>query len=341
MFIIKRKKQSMVLKPESVEDLWHLEKVIKPGDRVKTVTERKREEASGTSRETIKLEIEVEKTEFHKGYGKLKILGTITEGPEEHISYGDHHSFHIGERDVLTITKEKWKNHELNRIKEARKESKQPQLTVAIMDERKAQVFALKPYGLEEKARIQLPGKGKYAERAEKKEYYEEITQSLKRIDTDKYVIAGPGFEPDNYIQTLEEQEKEIYEKSTRMKTDNTGERGVYELMKKGRIDEYLKKSRLNQETKAINELIKEISREKGKATYGEEEVKKAVEYGAVKKLLVTDKKLFKNEEEVGKLMEKTEQKKGKTIVISEENPESEKLESLGGIAAVLRYKIN
>ncbi|MFW5902959.1 MAG: mRNA surveillance protein Pelota, partial [archaeon] len=35
MFIIHRDEESIKLKPESVEDLWHLEKIIKQGDLVK------------------------------------------------------------------------------------------------------------------------------------------------------------------------------------------------------------------------------------------------------------------------------------------------------------------
>ncbi len=340
MFIINRKENSITLKPESVEDLWHLEKIVNPDDRVESVTERKREEASGTSREKMKLEIKVEKAEFHKGYGKLKILGTITEGPEEHISFGDHHSFKIGEQDVLTIKKDKWKKHELNRIKEAQEEAKQPKITVVTMDERKAEVYTIKTYGLEKKAGVKLPGKGKYAEKTSKEEKYREITQALDKIDTDKYIVSGPGFESDNYMKHLEQENQDIHENAVRMKTENMGERGVYELMKEGKIDRFLKKSRLNKETKAIDELIKEVSREQGKATYGKDEVEKAIEYGAVEKLLVMDEKLFKNEEEISELMEKTEQKNGEVIVISNENPESEKLESLGNIAALLRYKI-
>ncbi len=343
MFIIHREENKIKLKPESIEDLWHLEKIIKKGDRVRTLTERKREEKSETFREKMKLTLEVEKTEFHKDYSALKILGTIQEGPEDKISLGSHHSFKINEREVLTIEKkEGWKKHELERLKQAREESKQPKITITIMDEREAEVFTVKSYGLEKKAKISLPGKGKYKgeDHGEKGKYYKEITGVLKETETDKYIAAGPGFEADNYLKYLEENEKDIKEKTTRLKTNNTGENGVFELMKQGKVDRILEKSRLKKETKAIDQLMKHISKEQGKATYGKQEVKKAIKYGAVEKLLVTEEKLFGEEKEINELMEKTEQKNGEVTVISGENPESEKIESLGGIAAILRYKI-
>lgn len=341
MFIIKREKNSIVLRPESTEDLWHLEKIIKEGDRVKAVTERKVEEASGTSREKMKLTLEIEKTEFHKGYGKLKILGTILEGPEEYVSFGSHHSFYISPRETLTITKEQWKKHEMDRLKQAREEAKQPKVTVTIMDERKAEVFTIKQYGLEKKGEVSLPGRGKYAETGERGKFYEQIGSIMERTETDRYIVAGPGFEADSFLNTLTDKHPEVREKTIRMKTNNTGESGVYELIKQGKIDEVLQKSRLKRETKAIKELMKEVSVEEGKATYGEEQVKKAIEYGAVEKLLVLDQKLFDNEEEINDLIDKTEHQQGKVLIVSKENPESKKLDSFGGIAAILRYKVD
>jgi len=342
MFIIHREENIIKLKPESVEDLWHLEKIIKPGDLVETLTERKREEESEVFREKMKLTIEVEKTEFHKDYGALKILGTIQEGPEDKISLGSHHSFKINQRDVLTIQKKEWKKHELKRLKEAKEESKQPKITIAIMDERTAQVFMIKSYGAEKKAEVQLPGKGKYADTSQKGKYYKQITDVLqeKETETDRYIVAGPGFEPDNYLDYLKQNNQKIHENSIRLKTNNIGEKGIYELMKQDKIDKVLRKSRLKDETRAINQLMTQISKEE-KATYGYKEVEKAVEYGAIEKLLVTENKLFSEEDKLSELMEKTEQKNGEVKIISNENPESEKLESLGGIAAILRYKID
>jgi len=343
MFIIYRDEKSIKLKPESIEDLWHLEKIIKEGDEVTSVTERRREEKSGVFREKMTLTIEVEKKEFHKDYGALKILGIIKKGPEDKISLDSYHSFKINERDVLTIKKEKWRKHELDILKDAKKESKQPKITIAIMDERKAEVFTVKAYGLEKEANINLPGKGKYAEKSDKGKYYKEITDILekKNTKTDRYIVAGPGFEPDNYMNYLEEKNKKIYKNTIRLKTNNTGEQGVYELMKQDEIDRVLQESRLKEETKLIDELMKQIGREKGKSAYGEKEVEKAVNYGAVEKLLITENRLFGEEDKMIKLMNKTEQKNGEIKVISNENPESEKLEALGGIAAILRYKID
>ncbi len=341
MFIVKRRDNEIVLRPESNEDLWHLEKIVKQGDKVRAITERKREEASGTTREKMRLTLEIDKTEFHKGYRKLKILGTILEGPEDLVSLGSHHSFYISPFETLTIIKEKWSKHELDRLKQAKEESKQPKITVTIMDERKAEVFTIKQYGLEKKGEMSLPGRGKYAETEGIEESYKQVLQIMKRTEKDKYVVAGPGFEGDNFMKYLEKEDPKMKKKVSRVKTNNIGQNGVYEIIREGKIDKILLKSRLKRETKAIDELIRQIASEEGNATYGRDEVEKAIGYGAVEKLVVLDEELFKNEEKVNKMMEKTEQKKGKTIVVSKENPESQKLRSLGGIGAILRYKVN
>ena len=83
-----------------------------------------------------------------------------------------------------------------------------------------------------------------------------------------------------------------------------------------------------------------------GKATYGQKEVKKAVEQGAVEILMLTDNFITKKREEntfskVEEIMKNTEKISGKVKIISSEHEGGQKLDGLGGMAAILRYKID
>ena len=90
-------------------------------------------------------------------------------------------------------------------------------------------------------------------------------------------------------------------------------------------------------ETQEIDELLEEISRD-GKVTYGEKFVRNALEIAAVEKLLVTDR--FVREgggEEIISMARKTG---AKTTVISTAHEGGRRLQALGGVAALLRFRI-
>ena len=93
------------------------------------------------------------------------------------------------------------------------------------------------------------------------------------------------------------------------------------------------------------NQLFKEISKD-NLAAYGLKEVKEAVNSGAVAMLMVTDSLIQKSRQddkyqEIEELMKVTEQIKGEVFIISSDNEAGKKLDGLGGIGAILRYKVN
>ena len=95
-----------------------------------------------------------------------------------------------------------------------------------------------------------------------------------------------------------------------------------------------------------IDEVMEGIA-EGVKVAYGPEQVKKAAEYGAIEQLLVLDSQLRKEragdgdwEIDVDYVIETTEQKGGDVTVFSGEFDPGRQLANLGGIAALLRYRL-
>ena len=76
--------------------------------------------------------------------------------------------------------------------------------------------------------------------------------------------------------------------------------------------------------------------------TYGEEQVKKAVLYGAVKKLLIASKKIreatLEERREIEKMIKTAEEMRAEILIVDEEHMSGQQLFSLGGVAALLRY---
>jgi len=86
---------------------------------------------------------------------------------------------------------------------------------------------------------------------------------------------------------------------------------------------------------------MKQISID-GRAAYGKAEVRNAQTMGAIETLLITDE-LLRTEREstvIDDFLRDVERAQGKIVVFSTEFEPGKKLESLGGIAALLRFRV-
>ena len=86
---------------------------------------------------------------------------------------------------------------------------------------------------------------------------------------------------------------------------------------------------------------MKEISIN-GKVAYGMDDVRNAQGLGAIETLLITDE-LLRTEREgnnIDGFLKAVEHSQGRIIVFSTEFEPGKKLESLGGIAALLRFRV-
>ncbi|VVB90777.1 eRF1 domain 3 [uncultured archaeon] len=116
---------------------------------------------------------------------------------------------------------------------------------------------------------------------------------------------------------------------------------GFQEVLRRGAVDRIMQESRIGREAILIEELMKEISID-GKAAYGIAEVRNAQSLGAVETLLITDE-LLRSEREtdsIDRFLKDVEHSQGRIVVFSTEFEPGKKLESLGGIAALLRFKV-
>jgi protein pelota len=128
--------------------------------------------------------------------------------------------------------------------------------------------------------------------------------------------------------------------------TAGVGDRGVHEVLKRGAIDDVQKETRIAEESRLIDDLMDGIA-QGTKVAYGVEEVAEAAEFGAVEHLLVLDSRLRDERQGAGEwdvdaneVIETTEQKGGEVTVFSAEFAPGQQLKNLGGIAALLRYRL-
>ena len=140
------------------------------------------------------------------------------------------------------------------------------------------------------------------------------------------------------FYDYLKEKHKDLAKISIIEATGSGGRVGISEVLKKGTVEKLTAENRVAFEMGAVNRLLEEIGRNSSKIAYGLREVKNAINMGAVSELLILDTKVAG--ENMGDLMDMVENMKGTVMVISSEHEGGKQLESLGGMAAILRYAI-
>jgi protein pelota len=344
-------RECITLVPESLDDLWHLTYVIEPGDSVGGDTTRRIQRNdddmrdTGGEREPMYVTVEVDDVEFAKFANRLRVGGVITDCSRED-QLGFHHTLNVEEHTELEITKH-WKADQLERVEEAVEATENPDVAIATVEEGEAHVHTVAQYGAEERASLTGPtGKGEYARPRE--ELFGELAQVLARMDVDAIILAGPGFTKQDALDYLEENTQGLTEKISMVDTSAVGDRGVHEVLKRGAVEEVQAETRIAEEADLIDELTRRIG-EGAKAAYGPAQVAEAADYGAIEHLMVLDEVLRRERSgdddrewdvDVDRVLETAEQKGGEVTVFSSEFAPGQQLDNLGGIAALLRYRL-
>jgi len=342
-------RERLTLVPESLDDLWHLTYVIEPGDRVSGDTTRRIQRNdeqlrdTGGEREHVWVALEVEDVEFARFANRLRISGVIADCSRED-QLGQHHTLNVEEHDEIDVGKY-WKSDQLERIEEAVEATDAPEVAIATVEEGQAYVHTVAQYGTEERASITGPtGKGDYARPRE--ELFDELTEVLSRTDADAIILAGPGFTKQDALEYIEEETTDLAGSITTVDTSAVGDRGVHEVLKRGAVEEVQTETRIAEEAELIDELMDRIA-EGVEVAYGPGEVAEAAEYGAIEHLLVLDEHLREAragegdwEIDADTVIERTEQQGGEVTVFSREFDPGQQLANLGGIAALLRYRL-
>ncbi|MCL2116014.1 MAG: mRNA surveillance protein pelota [Methanobrevibacter sp.] len=345
------KKGLMGIIPETLDDLWHLSHIIQKGDKVSSKTTRRIQDTSGDKlrndrgiKKTFFLGIKVESINFHIFTGKLRIIGSIVSGPEDLIPLGSHHTIEAKINNPLKISKFHWSKWVIKRLKHAVKSSKKLSAIVLVLEDDVAELGLIRQFGIEYYGPIigNISGKRIIDKNRQKTVdgFYQSVVNSLLKFkDVESIVIAGPGFVKNDFFKYLEEKHGEIAKKAILESTGAGGRPGIQEVLKKGTVEKLTAENRIAHEMSAIEKILQEIAKSSSKIAYGKNQVVTGANAGAIEKLLVLDKVI--RSENLEKVMDLIENMAGEVMVISSEHEGGKQLESLGGLAAILRYPIS
>jgi protein pelota len=332
---------------ETLDDLWHLQHLIELNDVVTAQTWRREQETEDKLRperpekRRVTLSIKVESVEFHPHANRLRLLGVIVEGPDT----GKHHSFSLELGSTLAIIKE-WKPDHFDRIREAVRASRRPRVLLLALDDSSAEFALVRQYGLDELGTVSHHRAGKrYAVEREvdEKKFFHRLAEAMNDVISREgvrtVIVAGPGFTKDAFLKFLREKFPDLPSKVRLDDISSGGRAGLYEIVRRGLIERVSREDRVSCETLLVEQLMTEIARG-GLAAYGKAEVEQALSVGAIDKLLAADELLRRDRASIDKILEQTRKTRGEVVVISTEHDAGKQLLSLGGVAALLRFKI-
>ena len=173
--------------------------------------------------------------------------------------------------------------------------------------------------------------------------FFQEVLDQLMHAvsGTESIVLAGPGFTKEDFLKLIMEKEPDLASKIVSEDTTSIGMSGFQEVLRRGAVDRIMEQSRIAREAKLMEDLLREISIN-GKVAYGLSEVQMALDYGAIDVLLICDE-LLREEREKGEIdtfLQAVEHSQGTLVVFSTTFEPGQKLLALGGIAALLRFRI-
>ena len=352
-----QKQGEITVKIENLNDLWSMYNVISKDDKVSTITQRRVVLKEGTQgeRKTMKLKLNVEDVSFHEFSNRLRIKGTILEGPDDFVSYGTYHTFNIEPHQILTITKEKWLNNELRRLKEASKFEINFIMLIIAMEPGLATISLISNYSHKHVATIKASIPGKRYEQSHRNkalaDFFSDvqkvIEENLKSVDVNSIIVCGPGNTRDEFVRYLKEKEKLNLSHVNKIRSYHASsgtESAVLELLKSKQLADLKKNVKVIEETELIEELLYQLSVDADLVAIGFNEVSKVAEKGAIKRLLIADTLIRgaskENKLKIEEVISNVEKIGGEIRILSSEHPTGQQIVNLGSIIGILRYKL-
>ncbi|AJF62595.1 MAG: Peptide chain release factor subunit 1 [archaeon GW2011_AR20] len=172
-------------------------------------------------------------------------------------------------------------------------------------------------------------------------DFYQRIAEYVNKEFYNKpeikgIILGGPGptkytFLDGDYLNN------EVKKKVVGVKDlSYTGEFGLHELVDKSH--DLLAKEAVTEEKNLLNRFFVMLAKEPEKTTYGKDRTKKALEYGAVDLLLLSEDLDDETTDELTNIAEKFNTK---VEIISIDTNEGKQLKELGRIASILRFALN
>lgn len=322
---------------ERIEDLFILYLVIKPNDLVYSWTVRDVRGRGGErlGRERVYLGVRVKSLEFHEPRGVLRIRGVIEDYPNWlEGAGGSYHSLDVGIGSTIKVMRSVSRGY-VEQLIDALGSS--VRLLIVSMSIEETTVALASRLGVNIIATIN----NNYIQDKESggsllnQRYIDDVFKSIRQLaelhKPDAIVLAAQSMlinsipNPDVRGIPVE-----------RVTVSEGGLVGVYEVERRGYLDKL--GLRLGYET--VNKIMEELGRGNGLVALGDE-VHEALSMGAAESVVMLSRLLMEKAEEAREIVDMCMRTRARLIIVPEDSEAGKVLNGLGGLAALLRYRIN
>eukprot|EP01102_Stenamoeba_stenopodia_P005193 TRINITY_DN15714_c0_g1_i1.p1 TRINITY_DN15714_c0_g1~~TRINITY_DN15714_c0_g1_i1.p1 ORF type:complete len:387 (+),score=71.03 TRINITY_DN15714_c0_g1_i1:108-1268(+) len=362
---------SITLRAEEAEDLWHVYNLVSKGDLFTTTTMRKVQKETSTGsieneRVRLRLTIEVDSVDFDPGSEVIRFMGrNVSETP--FVKMGAFHTLELEvkkeSKKDFTITKKAeeggWDSVALETVETACDPAATADVAAVIMNEGLANICLITSTMTIVRSRIEMtiPRKRKGSSATHDKaleKFFESVLRAILQyvnFDVVKAVIvASPGFTKDQFFQYLsnemvKQDNKILLQNKSKflLAHSNTPHKhGLKEVLTDNAVAAKLVDTKAASEVRALGEFYEMLKVDPDRAFYGVAHVMAANERSAIQTLLITDS-LFRaadiaTRKKYVSLVESVKEGGGDVRIFSTQHVSGEQLQSLGGIAAILRF---
>ncbi|KAK4107673.1 hypothetical protein N656DRAFT_469263 [Canariomyces notabilis] len=335
----------LIMEPE---DMWHANNLIAVGDVVNAPAFRKVTMTTTTGSATVKsvrtnLSIKVKSTFFDPLASELKVSGTV-----------------VNENEWIAG----WDSVALQTLREALSEDRPDAVVAVVMQEGLANICLITDIRTIVKHRIEssIPKK-----RASSKDtaggmasFYEKTLSTLRNavdFSTSRtLLLASPGFVAQDFRAYMQSEASRTADKALQriakeavVVHSSTGHvHSLNEVLKSPEVQKTMRDTRFTTETMLMDQFYDRLRMDDGRAWYGTKPVEKAIAEGAVGRgggVLLINNALFRSMDVATRkkyvaLVDKVKEDGGEARLLSSDHESGQRLDALGGIAAILTYPI-
>jgi protein pelota len=346
-------KRLVTITPETTLDLLNLFMVVEEGDIVYAMVgrEMKKERSDGSydsERVRVEVGVEVEKKSLNPVMRRLDLLGVIRYESREMGLLGKYHTIHVGRGTELTL--ESRRNFpRLEGMASYYRSRPQKRIAVVLLDDEGMSISSIGPEDTETLYRKRITSAGKHDLDERLRSIHQLFSSGAtvleKQLDDDvEILVFGPSIYLDDFMKYLREHRKDLLKRIRKAGyVSDSSAAGLPEILRSGLLHDYEGSLKVVADAEAVETLLARLASKPEAVAVGLREVLTAVEMGAVERLLISEDFLWERlvEPDVTQLLQKAEAHRANLQVIASNSEPSDKLNSLGGVAALLRYSVD
>ncbi|KAK0703906.1 hypothetical protein B0T26DRAFT_658666 [Lasiosphaeria miniovina] len=359
----------VALLPVEPEDMWHAHNLIAISDTVKAHAVRKVTKTSSTGstmseRVHTDLTIRVTSTFFDPAASSLHVSGTVVH-ENAWVNVGQYHTLDLELNRPFTIWKSNgWDSVAMQTLAEAVNDDKPDAVVAVVMHEGLANICLITDFRTVIKQRVEsnIPKKRSQAQDTAggMTAFYEKTLSTLLRaVDFSNprpMLLASPGFVAQDFRAYMQsEGAKRADKRLQRIAKDavvvhsSTGYvHSLNEILKSPEVQVTMRDKKFTTETALMDQFYERLRKDDGRAWYGAKPVAKAVEEGAVGRgggVILINNSFFRSldiptRKKYVALVDRVKDDGGEAKLLSSDHESGQRLDGLGGIAAILTYPI-